>query len=104
MKQSPLPEFESSAFAVLPNEDNETNPGIYGKALAQWLANQLRAAGVPAGEVIAEDFGWCVPVESSPFRPVDTAVHGLCLANVGAECRLPCSFGMNIIIVADHEH
>lgn len=66
MKRSPLLEFESSTFAVVPGEDMETNPGIYGKALAQWLAGQLRAAGVRAGAVIAEDFGWCIPVESKP--------------------------------------
>lgn len=66
MKQSPLLEFESSAFAIIPGEDEDTNPGIYGKALAQWLAERLRTAGFPAGEVIAEDFGWCVPVESKP--------------------------------------
>jgi hypothetical protein len=66
MTQSPLLEFESSAFSVVAGEDEETNPGIYGKALAQWLAEQLRAAGVPAGEVIAEDFGWCIPVKSKP--------------------------------------
>jgi hypothetical protein len=66
MKQTPLLEFESSAFAVIPGEDGETNPGIYGKSLAQWLAEQLRAAGFPAGDVIAEDFGWCVPIESKP--------------------------------------
>ena len=66
MKQTPLREFESSAFAVIPGEDEETNPGIYGKALAQWLAEQLRAAGFPSGEIIAEDFGWCVPVKSEP--------------------------------------
>lgn len=66
VKQSPLLEFESSAFPVAPGEDEETNPGIYGKALARWLAEKLRAAGIPAGEVIAEDFGWCVPVESRP--------------------------------------
>jgi hypothetical protein len=35
MKQTPLLAFESSAFAVIPGEDHETNPGIYGKALAQ---------------------------------------------------------------------
>ena len=68
MKQSPLLEFESSAFAVIPGEDEETNPGIYGKALAHWMAEQLRAAGFPVGEVVAEDFGWCVPVSSSPHR------------------------------------
>ena len=66
MKRSPLLEFESSVFAVVPGEDTETNPGIYGKALAQWLADQLREAGVRAGAVIAEDFGWCIPVESRP--------------------------------------
>ena len=48
MKQSPLLEFESSAFTVIPGEDESTNPGIYGKALAEWLADQLRAAGLPA--------------------------------------------------------
>lgn len=64
MKQTPLLEFESSAFAVIPGEDEETNPGIYGKALARWLAEQLRGAGFSPGEVIAEDFGWCVPVQS----------------------------------------
>jgi hypothetical protein len=66
MRQSPLLEFESSAFAVIPGEDEDTNPGIFGKALAQWLGEQLRAAGLPVGDVIPEDFGWCVPVESKP--------------------------------------
>jgi hypothetical protein len=60
-------DFESSAFVVKPREDAETNPGIYGKSLAEWLCNQHRAAGVPAGDVGAEDFGWYVPV-----WPLDT--------------------------------
>ncbi len=68
MKQSPLLEFESSAFAVVAGEDAATNSGIYGKALAEWLANQLRAAGFPAGGIIAEDFGWCVPVATTPHQ------------------------------------
>jgi hypothetical protein len=68
MTQSALLEFESSAFAVIPGEDESTNPGIYGKALAEWLANELRAAGVPAGAIIAEDFGWCVPVATTPHQ------------------------------------
>jgi hypothetical protein len=68
MKQSPLLEFESSAFAIIPGEDDATNPGIYGKALASWLADQLRTAGLPAGSIIAEDFGWCVPIEAANHR------------------------------------
>lgn len=68
MKQSALLEFESSAFAVERDEDEHTNPGVFGKALASWLADELRARGLRAGEVIAEDFGWCVPIESKPHR------------------------------------
>ena len=63
--QSSMLEFDSSAFAIIPGEDEETNPQIYGKTLAQWLAEQLRATGIPAGDVFAEDFGWCVPVEAT---------------------------------------
>lgn len=65
MKQSPLLEFRSTIFEVADGEDEETNPGIYGKSLAAWLASQLR---VPDVDVIAEDFGWCVPVKSSEHR------------------------------------
>jgi hypothetical protein len=67
MKRSPLLKFESSAFALIPGEDEETNPGIYGKTLAGWLSEQLRLAGVGAEDVIAEDFGWCVPVKAPPY-------------------------------------
>ena len=60
MRQSPLLEFESSAFEVAPGEDEETNPGIFGKALAAWLAEQLSSAGYTTREIIAEDFGWAI--------------------------------------------
>ena len=76
MKQSPLLRFESSAFAVIPGEDEETNPGIYGKALAAWISDQLRLAGVPAGNVIPEDFGWCVPVKSPPYSLYVSCTNG----------------------------
>jgi hypothetical protein len=67
MKRSPLLKFESSAFAVIPGEDGATNPGIYGKTLAGWISEQLRLAGLTPGKIIAEDFGWCVPVDSPPY-------------------------------------
>src|ERR1700755_958993 len=68
MKQSPLLDFMSSAFPIEPGEDERTNPGIFGKALANWLAEQLRAQGTAAQTIIAEDFGWCIPIESEPHR------------------------------------
>ena len=80
MSQSPLLLFESSAFAVVPGEDEETNPGIYGSALAHWLAEQLRASGVPAGDVFGEDFGWCIPIESKPH-----ALYVVCASGEGPD-------------------
>src|SRR5579863_7641034 len=67
MKQGPVLTFESSAFAPIPGEDEKTNPGVYGKALAEWLGARLRLAGVATGNVIPEDFGWCVPVKSPGY-------------------------------------
>jgi len=66
MLQSALFRFESSAFAIAPGEDEETNPDIFGKALAQWLSEQLAARGFKVTGVIPEDFGWCVGVDSNP--------------------------------------
>jgi hypothetical protein len=67
MKKSPILAFESSAFAPVPGEDEATNPGIFGKALAQWLGTQLHLSGVASGGVIPEDFGWVIPVKSEPY-------------------------------------
>src|SRR5687767_11080498 len=59
--------FRSDFFQPIPGEDSQTNPGIYGKALAHWLAEQLRARGVTIEEVIAEDWGWLIMVSRKPF-------------------------------------
>jgi len=59
--------FTSSAFPVEPGEDQETNPGIYGRALAAWVAQKLRDRGVAVVEVLAEDFGRIVIVRREPY-------------------------------------
>jgi hypothetical protein len=66
MESSPTITFTSSFFPVEPGEDAETNPGIYGKALARWLAGELRRRGVSAEDPIAEDWGWCITVKRQP--------------------------------------
>ena len=63
MEKSDAVSFTSSHFKVEPNEDEKTNPGIYGQALAHWIADQLRAK-----EVVPEDWGWCVIVKTKPVR------------------------------------
>lgn len=63
---SPVLMFQSSRFEAIPGEDELTNPGIFGRQLAEWLAAELPPQGFePAGPAIPEDFGWCVPVTAS---------------------------------------
>jgi hypothetical protein len=68
MRQSRLLEFSSSAFTVELGEDEHTNLGRFGRSLSRWIASKLSQKGVPTGEVIPEDFGWCIPVQSAPHR------------------------------------
>ena len=51
--------FKSALFEIEPNEDEETNPGCYGKLLAFWLSEEFAKLGYET-EVIPEDWGWCV--------------------------------------------
>lgn len=67
MSASPQVTFQSEFFKPMHGEEEETNPGRYGKALAQWLAENLRARGVPVEDVIPEDFGWVVMLSRKPF-------------------------------------
>ncbi|WP_342118213.1 hypothetical protein [Pseudoduganella sp. OTU4001] len=60
---SPILMFQSTRFEIVQDEDKLTNPGIFGRRLAEWMANELSTRGYHAlGEVIPEDFAWCVPV------------------------------------------
>jgi hypothetical protein len=83
MKQSPLLIFECEDFVATAGEDHETNPGVFGRSLAQWLAVRLHAAGFPAGAVFAEDFGWCIPMGAKPH-----ALYVVCEGNGDAQWRV----------------
>ncbi len=60
-------EFASTVFPPYPSEDEETNPGVHGKRLAEFLAEQLPQYGFRAAGLIAEDWGWCVMLENDAF-------------------------------------
>ena len=64
---SPILSFQSSAFPVADGEDVETNPGIFGKALAEWVSRHLNDRGVGAQPPYAEDWGWCVEVTGHKY-------------------------------------
>jgi len=59
--------FRSTAFDILPGEEEETNPMIYGKHLATWLSGRLRAEGIIVEMLIPEDWGWCIVTRRKPF-------------------------------------
>jgi hypothetical protein len=60
--------FKSSLFPPEPDEDAETNPGLFGKALALWLGQRLAESGYRALGYVAEDFGRLVQLEHPRFR------------------------------------
>ena len=56
--------FKSDLFNVEPGE--ELQPGLYGLQLARWLEERLKERGHSV-ERIAEDWGWCLMLQRTPF-------------------------------------
>jgi len=52
MKASPTFCVESGAFSVEEGEEAQTNPGVYGKAFAKWLADRFQEAGRSVDSVL----------------------------------------------------
>jgi len=59
--------FKSSKFQIEPGEDEETNPGLYGRQLALWLKARLEACGYAVEDVVNEDWGRCLMCQRTPF-------------------------------------
>jgi hypothetical protein len=60
--------FKSTLFEILPGEDENTNPGCYGRSLAIWLRGKLIDMGYDVEDVIPEDWGWCVLCKRRPYK------------------------------------
>jgi hypothetical protein len=61
-------EFRSSKFPAYEGEEEQINPGLWGKRLAEFLVEKLAERGIATHEIIAEDWGWYVPVRNEEFR------------------------------------
>lgn len=61
-------EFRSSKFPPYEGEEDQINPGLWGKRLAEYLVQKLAERGIETEEMIAEDWGWYVPVRNEAFR------------------------------------
>lgn len=57
--------FTSTIFEIAKGEDEATNPGCYGKKLAEWLCIKFKSIGYTSAEVMPEDWGWCVMCSKS---------------------------------------
>ena len=60
-------QFISDDFPPYPGEDDEINPGIWGKRLAEYIVSNLAQLGVETDEIYAEDWGWEIPVPNAAF-------------------------------------
>jgi len=60
--------FTTSFFSPRPDEEEKTNPGLFGEELATWVRSHLIATGYDiTEEPIPEDWGWVVMVQRKPF-------------------------------------
>jgi hypothetical protein len=61
-------EFKSNKFPAYDGEENEINPGRWGKRLAEYLSLKLKDNGISIGNIYAEDWGWAIPIEGKPVK------------------------------------
>lgn len=61
-------EFRSSKFPPYEGEEEQINPGLWGKRLAEYLVQKLAERGIMTEGMVAEDWGWYVPVRNEGFR------------------------------------
>ena len=60
--------FRSNKFPPYEGEEEQINPGLWGKRLAEYLVKKLGEAGIESEEPIAEDWGWYLPIKNEGFR------------------------------------
>lgn len=60
--------FRSAKFPPYEGEEDQINPGLWGKRLAEYLVQALAAKGIATEPMVAEDWGWYVPVVNEGFR------------------------------------
>lgn len=61
-------EFRSKKFPPYQGEEEEINPGLWGRRLAEYLVEKLAARGIQSGPFVVEDWGYYIPVPNDEFR------------------------------------
>jgi hypothetical protein len=87
-------EFRSTKFPPYDGEEDQINPGLWGKRLAEYWISKLAPHGISTDGLIAEDWGWYIPIENEGFR------LGLCCGHQsGADDQFLCFTEPSIPIV-----
>jgi len=60
-------EFRSSSFPACDGEEDEINPGRWGKRLAQYLKSKIEDENIPTDEIYTEDWGVALPIKNDKF-------------------------------------
>jgi hypothetical protein len=60
-------EFVSTAFLPEPDEDEQVNPGLYGKRLAEFLSGEPPPQDFAVLRMYPEDWGWRIDLENGEF-------------------------------------
>lgn len=61
-------EFRSSKFPPYEAEEEEINPGLWGKRLAEYLVQKLSEKGIKTEGIMGEDWGYYIPVQNEGFK------------------------------------
>ncbi len=61
-------EFRSSKFPPYEGEEEEINPGLWGRRLAEYLVQKLSEKGIKTEGIAGEDWGYYIPVQNEGFK------------------------------------
>ena len=59
--------FSTDIIPIVPFEDDDVNPGLLGRGLAEWLEDNLAATRFPVSQIIAEDWGYTAIIHREPY-------------------------------------
>ena len=61
-------EFRSAKFPPYEGEEEQINPGLWGKRLAEYLVQKLSEKGIKTEGILGEDWGYYIPVQNEGFK------------------------------------
>lgn len=67
--------FRSGKFPPYEGEEEQINPQLWGKRLAEYLVEKLKGTGIETEDIIAEDWGWYIPIKNQGFRMAICCSH-----------------------------